>query len=373
MHEDGIMTTGVALPGDKPKTILVGPHPTRRGGIASVMQMYLTAWDFEQAEMRFLPTVRDVPWFLQLGYYMAAVARFAGWLVWWRPDVVHIHFSWRGSFVRKAWLALLARLMRVRVVLHCHASRFDDFYAHSGPLGRALIRWVLDSADNLIVVSEPARLFFNQLNLRPPITLIPNAILNPPNAHWQAGAPPVVLTLGRLEQRKGVYDTLKAIPHILAAHPTTQFWLGGDGDLAEIKRLCAAATWGDQVHLLGWVRDAAKDEVLRRATLFLLPSYAEGLPMAVLEAMSYSLPIVATPVGGLPTVVLDDTTGFCVPVGDPLALAARVNELLADPALCARLGANARQLALARYEIGPLLRQVYALYRDVLRSAGVDS
>lgn len=370
MRKDEIKATIAAAPGVRPKAILVGPHPTRRGGIASVIQMYLTAWDFEQVEMRFLPTVRDIPWFLQPGYYLAAMVRFAGWLVWWRPDVVHIHFSWRGSFVRKAWLALLARLMRVRVVLHGHASRFDDFYAHRGRLGQALIRWGLNSADTIIVVSEPARLFFQQLNLRPPITLIPNAILNPPNAHWQVGAPPVVLTLGRLEQRKGVYDTLKAVPHILAVHPTTQFWLGGDGDLAEIKRLCAAAPWGEQVRLLGWVRDTAKDEVLRRATLFLLPSYAEGLPMAVLEAMSYGLPIVATPVGGLPTVVIDDVTGFCVPVADPHALAARVNELLADPALCARLGANARQLALARYEIGPQLQQVYALYRDLLKPAG---
>lgn len=346
----------------KPKVVLLGPHPTRRGGIAAVIALYLAAWDNDEADMRFVATVAGGSRRQQLQTYAGAVIRFIGLLVRWRPDVAHIHFSWRGSFVRKAALALLARLARVRVVLHCHSGRFDQFYHDGGRVRRALIRWVLDSADSLVVVSEPWQAFFEGLGLRVPITVVPNAVLCPPAQARPSTYSPVVLTLGRLEAAKGVYDTLQAAPRVLARHPTVRFGLGGDGELAQVQRQLDAAPWGDHVHLLGWVDGPAKTEAFRQATLFVLPSYSEGLPMSILEAMSYGLPVVSTPVGGIPTVVIEGETGFCVPPGDAAAIADRINRLLDDPELCARLGANARQLIATHFEIHQVLRQVYALY-----------
>src|SRR5256714_1003093 len=100
--------------------------------------------------------------------------------------------------------------------------------------------------------------------------------------------------------------------------------------------------------------------------LFVLPSAWEALPLSLLEAMSCSLPILATDVGGTPEVVEDGVTGRIVPHGDELELAVGLLELLTDPALRARLGEAGRRTYEARFRLGRMLDETEALYRELL-------
>ncbi len=102
---------------------------------------------------------------------------------------------------------------------------------------------------------------------------------------------------------------------------------------------------------------------LSRATVFALPSHNEGVPMALLEAMSRSLPVLTTPVGGIPEVIENDRNGLMVTPGDVDAIEVALNRLLSSSAERARLGAAARATIAERYSLSAAIERLAALYR----------
>jgi glycosyltransferase involved in cell wall biosynthesis len=105
------------------------------------------------------------------------------------------------------------------------------------------------------------------------------------------------------------------------------------GSLDEVRQLATQLDVSDRVVCPGWLNPERKNAELASGTVFILPSYAEGMPMALLEAMSWRLPVIATPVGGIPQVIEHDVNGLLVPPGDIDGLAANITRLMKDPAL----------------------------------------
>jgi glycosyltransferase involved in cell wall biosynthesis len=281
--------------------------------------------------------------------------------------VVHVHVAHRGSLYRKALFVGLAKLFRVpRVILHCHAGPFPEFYEGSGWLAKAVIRRILRSADLLIVLAEPWREYFRTLCPAVPLMVLYNPVECPTDVVSSQGRKPVLLSLGFLAPEKGTFDILRAAPTVLEACPEAEFWFGGDGDRGPIHQLTEGTSWADRIRFLGWVDGEEKDRCLSVASVFLLPSYAEGLPMAILEAMAYGMPVIATPVGGIPDAVLAGETGLLVSPGDVAGLAQASIALLQDPARRARLGANARRHALEHFAAERVLEQLYGAYDRLL-------
>lgn len=106
--------------------------------------------------------------------------------------------------------------------------------------------------------------------------------------------------MGRLGERKGVYDLLQSIQQLKTLGVTANFNLAGDGEVEEVKALVQQYGIEDCVNVLGWINGEQKEKLMREADLLVLPSYHEGLPMAILEAMNCGLPIISTTVGGIP-------------------------------------------------------------------------
>ena len=357
------------MPQRQPRRVLmVGPDLSQRGGIAAVERALLSGWDYRRYDVRHVATYRSHhgPRLLKLVRAIPALAR-VGWvLMSWRPELAHIHMSQKGSLYRKGCVVLLARATGVRsVLLHLHAAEFDVHYEASGPLKRRWIRKLLRSADRLIVLGARWKDFYAGLDLDVPIDVLANPVLFPDAIAPDPVHGKVVLTLGELGKRKGTYDTLRAIPAILEAHPSAEFWFGGDGEVDEIRAIVTRQEWRDRVRFLGWVDGRAKADALATAAVFLLPSYHEGLPVAVLEAMAQGVPVVTTPVGDVPDAITDGADGFLVAPGDVAAIARRVSSLLADPALARRLGARARARAAAAYDVRAILPRLYAIYDAV--------
>ena len=126
-----------------------------------------------------------------------------------------------------------------------------------------------------------------------------------------------------------------------------------------------AAGLGNAVTFAGWVRGEEKLALLQEAALLALPSYAEGVPIAVLEAMAAGLPVVTTPVGGIPDLIADGRNGLLVQPGDVPALASAINRLLDDPALRGAMGDLNRQQVVAEYDVPRYVDRLLALYTDV--------
>jgi glycosyltransferase involved in cell wall biosynthesis len=137
--------------------------------------------------------------------------------------------------------------------------------------------------------------------------------------------------------------------------------LAGTGDDAAIRARAVELGVENSVEFLGWIEGEAKLRALREAGIYALPSWIEGLPMGLLEAMAVGLPVVATRVGGIPDVVVEGS-GKLVPPKDTDALTAALLELIASAPLRARMGAAARRVALERFAPERILPRIETVY-----------
>ena len=149
-----------------------------------------------------------------------------------------------------------------------------------------------------------------------------------------------ILFIGRLAAVKGVRLLLEAVATLRARHPGLTLTLVGDGpDRSGLEARAQALGLGDAVTFTGYLGEAGVAEVLARSDMLVLPSFAEGVPVVLMEAMASGLPVVATRVGGVAELVEDGVSGLLVPPGDAGVLAGAMDRLLADPDLCRRFGA----------------------------------
>lgn len=196
-----------------------------------------------------------------------------------------------------------------------------------------------------------------------------------PAARATLGLPasgPVVACVGRLDEVKGFATLLHAAARLKAAHPDLTLLIAGTGPLrGELER--SAGELGVRANFAGFLTDV--QPVLDAADVFALPSLAETLGYAFLEAMAAGLPCVGTAVGGVPEVIAEGRTGFVVPPRDPAALAAALGRLLGDADLRARMGEAGRVRVAERFHERDMVRRTIDLYHRLTpsRSQNADS
>jgi glycosyltransferase involved in cell wall biosynthesis len=169
-----------------------------------------------------------------------------------------------------------------------------------------------------------------------------------PSAHL--GDPPRLLFVGRIAKVKGVAVLLEAMSKLSETHPVLQLDIVGDGpDRPEMERNVAELGLSDRVTFLGYRSQAEVAELLETTDVFVLPSFAEGVPVTLMEAMGAAVPVVTTQVGGITELVVDGETGFIVRPGDPDVLADRIARLVDDPELRRRMGRRGREVVEADF------------------------
>ncbi len=250
----------------------------------------------------------------------------------WSIRVVHIHTSSYISFWRAAVSALVARAFGKRVVMHVHSGAFKTF---CGSHTRAVC-WVLRRCHAVVGLTPSWGSFFEQLQLRR-VAVIPNVVPSAQLAPRRPAGELHLLYLGLLSRDKGAYDLLQAMALLPASCPV-RLHVGGNGDTAAFTREIARLGLDQKVEFLGWVSGERKVGLLNSCHAMVLPSYYEGLPMSVLEALAYGMAVIATPVGGVPEVVDNNSSGILVEPGDVQALAAAIERLAADAQLRDQMG-----------------------------------
>jgi glycosyltransferase involved in cell wall biosynthesis len=181
----------------------------------------------------------------------------------------------------------------------------------------------------------------------------------------EANSKTVILFAGKLERRKGYRDLLDAAAIVLKDFPDIEIRLAGHGEIEQARQQVRDLGIEKSVTFTGWATPDQMKEHFRAANIFCLPSYHEGLPMAVLEAMSYSLPVVATPVGGLPEVISDGLNGLFAQAGNVESLASRLLLLLREPSFGAVLGINASETVARVCGLERIERELENLYCEV--------
>jgi len=317
--------------------------------------------------------------------HLLAAAQLARLLRNGRYDLVHIHTPVAGVVGRIA-----ARIARVPVVIHTAHGFYFHKRMHPLP-GKALL--LLETAlgractDFLFTVSpedyrtalasriiDPSRLRclnsvgidlrrFDREAARP---------LDRESLGLLAGVP-VIVFVGRLVEEKGILDLLRAMRLLKSDGVRAQLLIVGTtlptdrarGFRRKVRRAMSDASLDDCVRFAGFRSDVPA--ILRLADLLVLPSYREGMPVTILEAMAASKPVVATNVRGCREEVVDGVTGWIVPPADPAALADAIRRVLCDPERARAMGHAGRARAEAEYDQTRVIAEQLAVYRELLR------
>lgn len=333
---------------DPSHVVMLGTSFETRGGIASVLQAYRAAGLFERWPMDFVATHRDGSWPQKAFTVLCAIFAFLALMLRHRRAVLHVHSASRASFWRKSVFMSLALLARWPVIFHLHGGGFATFYdAECGPARRRIVRFFLDRAACIVVVSERWCAWMHKATRNPRVVSISNPVSMPPPS--AAREPALVAFAGRCAPHKGVLELLQAGAALEGDFPGLRIECVGDGDLEAVRRQARSLGIEQRLALHGWVGSRRRDELLARASVFVLPSHAEGQPLGLLEAMAAGCPVVASAVGGIPDLVDHGFNGLLVPPRDPRALAEAIASLLGNPALAREMGRAARATIAARF------------------------
>ncbi|MEM9948142.1 MAG: glycosyltransferase family 4 protein [Cyanobacteria bacterium P01_D01_bin.36] len=285
------------------------------------------------------------------------------------PDLIHMHVAERGSVWRKLLLLMIAKPFNTKVIFHTHGCQFHDFHENLPAVLRTVVNRLLQQADGYIMLSQSWKDYYvKACGLEAAeVIVLPNPAEMPDTVPNRVGAATVRFAfLGRIGQRKGAFDLIRAF----ASMPTElrergELLMAGDGDEEGARALSAELGVAERVKFLGWINPAERNQLLQRANAFVLPSYNEGLPMAMLEAMAWALPTISTPVGGIPEFLDDGETGYLVEPGDVEKLAYSMERLIGDEGLRLRLGEQAR-VRVKPLDIKLYYDQLIEIYRSVV-------
>jgi glycosyltransferase involved in cell wall biosynthesis len=285
-----------------------------------------------------------------------------------RVDLLHVNSYVPGNYAR-----LAGALMQVPIIID-HWHGFTRFNGKRRLICRLLGRFT----DLSITVSQGVRDYLlKECGLDPArVRVVHNGVdiaaidaARPgPEVRRELGLPdgaPVIGLVGRLDHwGKGHRELFEAMALLKDRHPCRALIVGGGRREDEVRQLAASLGLADAVHFLGQRRDVP--DLLKAMDIFVLPSYSEGVSLALLEAMAAGLPVIASRVGGLPEVVTDGDNGLLIPPKDPEALAEALARLLANPALAKKMGENARRHVREHFSLERLGWEINGIYEELV-------
>jgi glycosyltransferase involved in cell wall biosynthesis len=360
----------------KHKILMIGPGGGVIGGIATLVDTLVPVLK-QRADLLYFHTVQNRPLeesgkFTLRNFYLvfSQFARFVFVLSTFRPKIIHLHTSQGLAWLKDSLYILMGKAYRCKVVVHVNAADFNELYASGSQVRKFYTRIVMGRADVVIAVSSEWHEYLTQVVPAERVHIIPNCIdVNSfsPRTLLHEDNTTNVLFIGSVGSRKGAFDLIEASSDLIKAQNCSlQVWIAGysekEGDLERAFARINELKLGDACQLLGPVYGNKKFDLLTTADLFVLPSYSEGLPLAIIEAMSAGLPIISTPVGGIPDVIRDGYNGFLVPPGDIKALVSKIEILARDPGMRENMGIRSREIAECELDVNHVVKQLVELY-----------
>lgn len=340
------------------KILFIGiDYRQSKGGVPEVEQYYARIF----SPMKFVATTVDGGKLCKAAVGFAGMIKFLWHMMADRKlRVVHVHACAGNSVARKGIFMRVAKMFGKIVVFHMHAGGFIGYAAAH----RRQCDEVVGRADYIVALSDSWKRYFEEEFSHPAVSVIHNPVSQVMAVpHMSAHTDKITFSfLGKIVQAKGIFDLLEVIAE------NQNRWRGrmrlvfaGVGDTERALNYIEEAGLGDMVEFAGWVSGEKKAALLTASDVFILPSYFEGLPVCILEAMSYGLPVVATRVGGVPDVVADGETGFLIPPRESGAIAEAIDRVLANREKLPAMGAGARDVAamFSEENVAESLREFY--------------
>jgi glycosyltransferase involved in cell wall biosynthesis len=349
--------------------LMVSTDRHGQGGIATVITGYHEGGLIE--DMKFISisthSSANTTKLTAIFTYLFSLLRLVYYGIFKKLGIVHIHMASRGSYIRKSKILRLAKFLGAKTIIHLHGAEFETFYnKECSESKKQHIRDTFNMADKVIVLSSQWLIWVNKIVTNKNRTCVVYNPLPVVELPQKKSKRPIILFLGRLGQRKGVQDLINAFAKIADKFPDTELHFGGDGDLTQYKNQAKALGIEKQVVFLGWVAGVTKDQCLADATIYCLPSYNEGFPMGILEAMAAEVAVVATTVGGIPDAITDRKEGLLIEAGDIDALAIALSSMLRENNVREQYAAAAKMKFRNNFSHEVIIPQLKSIYQQLL-------
>lgn len=341
--------------------LVVATSRKTRGGITSVVRSLEGSVLWKKYHCHWVQTHRDGNVLRKIWYMVRGLIDFAVRLPFY--DIVHIHVATTSSLRRKMFYAKLAKKAGKRIVVHFHACNtsnsisglMEKSYGELFELSDCVIAlsnwWKIQIANTFPTLSTPVRIVYNPCE--------PKETINSERKK-------TILYAGSIIPRKGYADLIRAFAKISGQASEWTLQIAGNGEVDKGKELAKESGIADKVEFLGWIEGENKEKAFKEASIFCLPSYEEGFPMAVLDAWSYGLPVVTTPVGGIPDVAEDGKNMLLFPPGDVDTLASQMLILIKDESLRCILGQESASMARGIFSIEETCRKLGDIFKNCL-------
>ncbi|MGB5156645.1 glycosyltransferase family 4 protein [Desulfobacterium sp. N47] len=291
-------------------------------------------------------------------------------------DVVHINPSFRvRSLIRDAGFVLLAKCFRKKVVVFIHGWDMD-LEQRLRQRWLWLFRWAYFHTDAFVVLANDFRKRLQSMGYAGPVylgrTAIDNSLLSffecNELSNYRSNGSFNILFLSRIVKEKGIIEALESYAILKSKNPNVKMTVAGDGKgLEEAKKLVTDQKIAD-VQFVGYVTGEDKAKVFRNADCYLFPSYEEGMPISVIEAMAFGLPVITRPVGALADFFENGIMGYLTESKSPELLADLVKKLIDDPVLCDKMSRYNRQYVSEHFSAAFVAAYIKTIYSDILNS-----
>lgn len=341
------------------KVLVVATSRKTRGGITSVIKAHEQGEQWNKYHCRWIETHRDGNNVRKMLYYLRAVVQYVFLLPFF--DIVHFHISLPRTVQRKYPLFKLAKILGKKTIIHLHCgSQIDNIWSQK-------YQTMFEQCDCGILLSENLKKkvegYIGKSN-KLKVVYNPCPIITHTTDYKKKD---YFLFSGTLYEGKGYKDLIRAFALIATKYPCWKIVLAGNGEMEQAKALAVELVIEKQIELLGWVSDEQKNKAFCEAKVLCLPSYAEGFPMAVLDAWAYGLPVITTPVGGIPDVAKDGENMLLFNPGDINMLSECLERLITDDALRDRISEESLKLASTTFNVNTICKQVGDLYDNLYR------
>ena len=349
------------------KILVIGPSETgSRGGMAAVIRGIREGEALNREfEIDTFPSYIDGSLPVRLLYSLYGYLRFL--TCYGKYDLFHIHTAERGSTFRKHFYLWWAKRTGRKVIVHIHGAEYLTFYDGLGSLGRRVVDRFLQRADLVLALSESWK---RELEARFCIDTCRTLYNGVDTEKFRAAVTDVsacrhsFLMLGRLGSRKGVYDLIDAVEIACRKNPELTVCIAGDGEVDKVRALVAEKGLERHISVPGWIGETQKLKYLKKAAVLVLPSYYEGLPMAVLEGMAAGKAIISTTVGAIPEVIGEEN-GILLEPGDVEGLAEAMLACSGNVEALQKMSAENRRKAEETFGVRRMHERLGAYYKMV--------
>jgi len=345
-----------------------------RGGIRAVIENHIQAGVYEGYKHYFIASHDEVSAIKKIGMAISCMLTLVFLIIQGKVSICHLHGSMKGSIYRKSIYVFLCRLLGCKTIFHLHGSEFAKTYENAGTIYRYLVRFVMNRSNSVFVLSNYWQSYVKSISTNPRIQVI-NNFPSPEfeklydSRNYSRRETTELLFLGYIGQRKGIYDLVEAV-ELLKKEGIQGFRInvGGNGEIEKLSAIISDYDLNEYFNVIGWVSGNLKFELLKESDLLILPSHNEGLPIAILEALSAGLPIISTNVGGIPDAISDERYGLLVDPGQPRAIANAIKRYLNTDGLRQSIAHSARKLYDSTYSSKSNAERIKTVFERMVKA-----